>query len=64
MGLLCVLRRYADLIASSRPNGGGVFGDYVTNGCDGDPSFSYTKYVVDPQVQLTVVGYGASDGED
>ena len=37
VGLLCVLRRYADLIASSRPNGGGVFGDYVTNGCDGDP---------------------------
>jgi len=32
VGLLCVLRRYADLI-QSRP---GVFGDYVT-GRHGDP---------------------------
>ena len=40
------------------------YGQNGANGCDGDPSFSYTKYVVDPQVQLTVVGYGASDGKD
>ena len=31
VGLLCVLRRYADLIQSRT----GVYGDYVNGGCDG-----------------------------